>query len=130
MVCAEHGSIRVPILLLLTEIHLGVGLTSGVSAAGGTGSAVTEGRVPLQQRLRPALEEAPVNNTLSDAVQEPAVSNMSVAMATAPACARHLQAAWPCSLLSISASSRAGRPAGPPCPPTGPSAGTGAGGAA
>lgn len=29
------------------------------------------------------LEEAPVNNTLSDAFQEPAVSNMSVAMETA-----------------------------------------------
>lgn len=92
----------------------------------GNCSPVAESQVPLDAAsVRSALEEAPVNNTLSDAVQEPAVSNMSVAMVMAPACAQHLQAAWSCSLLFISASSRAGCPMGPPCPLTGPNAGTG-----
>lgn len=42
MVCAEHGSIRVLILLLLTGIHLTLGHTSGVSAAARDGQPVAE----------------------------------------------------------------------------------------
>lgn len=67
---------------------------------------------------------AAVNNTLSDAEQEPAVSNMSVAMAT-------LLLALSISRLPallppfISASSRAGCPTGPPVLPLAPRQGRG-----
>lgn len=77
------------------------------------------------------LEEAPVNNTLSDAVQEPAVSNMSVAIVTA-ACLCSASPSWLFRAPSFS-SQRAAGPAGPwdtRVPPASPGAGTGAAGAA
>lgn len=77
------------------------------------------------------LEEAPVNNTLSDAFQEPAVSNMSVAMVTA-ACLCSASQSWLFRAPSFSYQ----RAAGLAVPwdtwvlPAGPGVGTGAGGAA
>lgn len=60
------------------------------------------------------LEEAPVNNTLSDAFQEPEVSDMSVTIVMLLACAQHPRAG--CSRLRpfLSASSWSGCPMG--CP--------------
>lgn len=70
------------------------------------------------------LEEAPVNNTLSDAFQEPAVSNMSVAIVTLLACAQHPRAGCSRLYAFISASSQAGCPMGCQVLPAGLAAGT------
>lgn len=77
------------------------------------------------------LEEAPVNNTLSDAFQEPAVSNMSVAMVMA-ACLCSASQSWLFRALSFSYQRAAGLavPRDTRVLPAGPGAGTGTGGAA
>jgi len=77
------------------------------------------------------LEEAPVNNTLSDAFQEPAVSNMSVAIVTA-ARLRSASPRWLVRAPSFSYQRAAGLavPRDSRVLPASPGAGTGAGRAA